>query len=107
LIDEYDKPFTDFIDDHEMAEKVRVLLRDYYSKIKSSDEYIHFIFITGISKFTKMGVFSTLNNLIAEKALRQIVDNHYAKPYPDAFCIGMAIDDSVRQITKVNVLIDR
>jgi len=63
LIDEYDKPFTDFIDKPEMIEKVRNILRGYYSRIKANEEYIDFIFITGIAKFTKLGVFSTLNNL--------------------------------------------
>ena len=64
LVDEYDNPFTDFIDNPEMAEKVRNLLRNYYKQIKAKEKYIKFIFITGISKFTKMGVFSTLNNLV-------------------------------------------
>ena len=63
LIDEYDKPFTDFFDDIEMAEKVREFLRNFYSKLKANEEHIRFIFVTGISKFTKMGVFSTLNNI--------------------------------------------
>jgi hypothetical protein len=36
----------------------------------------------------------------AEKALQQIIDKNYANPYPDAICVGLAIDDSVRQITK-------
>jgi hypothetical protein len=40
----------------------------------------------------------------AEEALRQIVDKHYAKPYPNAVCIGLAIDDTVRQITDVSVI---
>jgi len=61
LIDEYDKPYTDFVNDHDMAEKVRNVLRDYYVRIKAKDEYIRFTFITGISKFAKFGVFSTLN----------------------------------------------
>jgi hypothetical protein len=63
LIDEYDKPYTDFMDNSDMAKKVRNILRDYYTRLKANDEYIKFIFITGISKFTKMGVFSTMNNL--------------------------------------------
>ena len=61
LIDEYDKPYTDFVNDIDMANKVRNILRDYYSKLKAKDEYIRFLFITGISKFAKFGVFSTLN----------------------------------------------
>jgi len=64
LLDEYDKPYTDFINDPDMAVTVRKMLRGYYSQIKENEEYLRFIFITGISKFTKMGVFSTLNNLI-------------------------------------------
>ena len=60
LLDEYDKPYTDFVNDPVMASKVRNLLRGYYSQIKANDEHISFIFITGISKYTKMGVFSTL-----------------------------------------------
>jgi len=63
LIDEYDKPYTDFVNDPDRANDVRSVLRDYYVQIKASDEYIRFAFITGISKFVKLGVFSTLNNL--------------------------------------------
>ena len=61
LLDEYDKPYTDFVNDSDMAEKVRDVLRNYYVQIKANDRYIRFTFITGISKFTKFGVFSTLN----------------------------------------------
>ena len=61
LVDEYDKPYTDFVNDSNMAEKVREELRNYYIQIKSQDEYIRFTFITGISKFARFGVFSTLN----------------------------------------------
>ena len=61
LIDEYDKPYTDFVNDTVMAEKVRDVLRSFYVQIKSDDEYIRFTFITGISKFARFGVFSTLN----------------------------------------------
>jgi len=61
LIDEYDKPYTDFVNDPVMAEKVRDILRSFYVQIKADDEYIRFTFITGISKFARFGVFSTLN----------------------------------------------
>ena len=61
LLDEYDKPYTDFVNDTDMANKVRNVLRDYYVQIKAYDEYIRFTFITGISKFARFGVFSTLN----------------------------------------------
>ena len=61
LLDEYDKPYTDFVNDPDMAEQVRDALRNYYVQIKANDGYIRFTFITGISKFAKFGVFSSLN----------------------------------------------
>jgi hypothetical protein len=61
LLDEYDKPYTDFMLDPAMAEKVRNVLRSYYVQVKANDRYIRFTFITGISKFARLGVFSTLN----------------------------------------------
>ncbi|KLO21596.1 ATPase AAA [Marinitoga sp. 1197] len=63
LVDEYEKPILDNINNKEMAEKYRNVLRNFYVTIKSKDEYIKFVFITGITKFTKTGVFSALNNL--------------------------------------------
>ena len=61
LLDEYDKPYTDFVNDPVMADEIRKLLRNFYVQIKSNDRRIRFTFITGVSKFTKMGVFSTMN----------------------------------------------
>ena len=64
LIDEYDKPYTDFVNDSDRAEEIREVLRSFYVQIKANDEFIRFTFITGISKFAKFGVFSTLNTPI-------------------------------------------
>ena len=63
LIDEYDKPILDNIGNIKKAEKLRSELRSFYSVLKSFD-YFRFIFLTGISKFSKVGVFSVLNNLL-------------------------------------------
>ncbi len=63
LIDEYDNPITDNMDDLEKAEKVRKYLRSFYLNLKTYSKYLRFVMITGISKFTKAGVFSGLNNL--------------------------------------------
>ena len=63
LIDEYDKPITDNIDNLEKANKMRETLRSFYTILKNSSDYLRFIFITGISKFSKIGIFSGLNNL--------------------------------------------
>ncbi len=63
LIDEYDKPILDNIDYKEEATKRRDELKSFYSVIKGADEYIKFVFITGVSKFSKVSLFSGLNNI--------------------------------------------
>jgi len=63
LIDEYDKPIIDHIEKPELAKEMREILKGFYSIIKSSDEYLRFVFLTGVSKFSKAGAFSGLNNL--------------------------------------------
>lgn len=63
LIDEYDRPLLESLENLEEAKRIRNVLRDFYTILKSMDRYIRFIFITGISKFSKVGVFSTMNNL--------------------------------------------
>lgn len=63
LIDEYDKPIIDYIDDIPQAEKNREILKNFYSVLKGSDKYIKFLFITGVSKFSKVSIFSDLNHL--------------------------------------------
>ena len=63
LIDEYDKPILDNIDNKEQALIARNILKSFYSVIKDNDQYLKFVFITGVSKFSKMNLFSGLNNL--------------------------------------------
>ena len=63
LIDEYDKPILDFITDKELARHNRDKLKSFYGIIKDLDEYIRFVLITGVSKFSKLNLFSGLNNL--------------------------------------------
>jgi len=63
LIDEYDKPILDHITDKNTARTNRDKLKGFYSIIKDMDEYIRFVLITGVSKFSKMNLFSGLNNL--------------------------------------------
>ena len=63
LVDEYDKPILDALGKPEVACANRDYLRGLYGTIKSSDAHVQFTFLTGISKFTKVSVFSQLNNL--------------------------------------------
>ena len=63
LVDEYDKLIVDNLDQIEVAKQGREVLKDLYTTIKDSDEYIKFAFLTGVSKFSKVSVFSGLNNL--------------------------------------------
>ena len=63
LIDEYDKPIIDNIGQLELAWAMRDQLRDFYSVIKAADEHLRFVMLTGVTKFTKVSIFSGLNNL--------------------------------------------
>ncbi len=65
LIDEYDKPIIDYLEFHKIPEaKVNQdVLGLFYGALKNADAYIRLLFITGISKFTKVSLFSKLNNL--------------------------------------------
>jgi hypothetical protein len=63
LVDEYDKLIVDNLDQIEVAKKGREVLKDLYSIIKDSDEFIKFALLTGVSKFSKVSIFSGLNNL--------------------------------------------
>jgi len=63
LVDEYDKPILDNIDKINFAREVREFLRGFYGIIKDSDEYIKFAMLTGVSRFSKVSIFSGINNL--------------------------------------------
>ena len=63
IVDEYDDPILEHINNEKTAEEMKEVLRDFYKIFKSSDEYIKFIFLTGITRFSKISVFSGLNQL--------------------------------------------
>jgi hypothetical protein len=63
LIDEYDYPITDHLTNIPQAEANREVLRSFYGILKSMDAQIRFIFLTGVTKFTRTSIFSSLNNL--------------------------------------------
>jgi len=63
LVDEYDKPILDNLTEPDIARAMREGLRNLYSVIKGQDAHIAFAFLTGVSKFSKVSIFSGLNNL--------------------------------------------
>lgn len=63
LIDEYDKPIIDNIQNRPEAIRIRERLKSFYGIIKAMEQHVRFVFITGISKFSRVGIFSDLNNL--------------------------------------------
>jgi hypothetical protein len=63
LVDEYDKPTLDNLTDPETARQMHDGLRNLYSVIKDADAHIRFVFLTGVSKFSQVNLFSGLNNL--------------------------------------------
>ena len=63
LVDEYDKPLIDYLENIEQCNQNREILKSFYAAIKGCEEYIKFVFITGVSKFSQTSIFSDLNNL--------------------------------------------
>jgi hypothetical protein len=63
LIDEYDAPILEVIHDNEKREEIRRLLREFFSSLKTCYQHLRFVFLTGISMFSQLSIFSELNNL--------------------------------------------
>ena len=63
LIDEYDAPMHDSVCDEDLQKTIRNIMRDFFSPLKQQEGNIRFVFITGISKFSQLSIFSELNNL--------------------------------------------
>ena len=63
LVDEYDKPILDNLEKPSLATQLYDMLKDFYGAFKPLDPWLRFVFLTGVSKFAKAGIFSGLNNL--------------------------------------------
>ncbi|MDR2542786.1 MAG: AAA family ATPase, partial [Treponema sp.] len=63
IIDEYDKPLLNTIDNPELHVEMRSELKNFYGVLKSSDSHLKFVFLTGVSKFSHVSIFSDLNHL--------------------------------------------
>ncbi len=63
LVDEYDAPLLDVVHEEENLPALRGVMRNFYSPLKACDPYLRFVFLTGITKFSQLSVFSELNNI--------------------------------------------
>ena len=63
LIDEYDAPLLDVVHEDENLPILRKVMRNFYSPLKACDAYLRFVFLTGITKFSQLSIFSELNNI--------------------------------------------
>ena len=63
LIDEYDAPLLDVVHEDESLEELRYVMRNFYSPLKDCEPYLRFVFLTGITKFSQLSIFSELNNI--------------------------------------------
>lgn len=63
LVDEYDAPLLDVIHDKERLSAMRNIMRDFYSPLKACEPFLRFVFLTGITKFSQLSIFSELNNI--------------------------------------------
>ena len=63
LVDEYDAPILNVLHEGERLEEVRNAMRNFYSPIKACDSHLRFVFLTGITKFSQLSIFSELNNI--------------------------------------------
>ena len=74
LVDEYDKPLLSAIGDEDLQNEYRKILKSFYSVMKSQDKYIKLGFLTGVTKFEKVSIFSDLNNLTDISMLPEYVE---------------------------------
>ena len=64
IIDEYDAPLLDVLHSQETLDAMRKVMQEFYVPLKANEQYIKFCFITGITKFSQLSIFSTINNLL-------------------------------------------
>lgn len=111
LIDEYDKPLLDTISNPELQNHIKEVFKGFFSRLKKADESIQFIFITGVTKFHKVSIFSDLNQLkdiSMDKeyaALCGITDSEITNFFDQelqmlADCHGLSIDECLDAIKK-------
>ncbi len=111
LVDEYDKPLLQALGNEELQEEFRSTLKAFYSVLKTQDQYIRFAFLTGVTKFSKLSVFSDLNNLndismdkqytdicgITEKEMHAYFEESIREL---SVAVGMSYEDTLAKLEK-------
>ena len=111
LIDEYDAPLLDVLHENENLPRLRQIMRNFYSPLKALDPYLRFVFLTGITKFSQLSIFSELNNIrnismsdryadICGITLDELVTQ--MRPEVERFAVAneLSFDDAVTQLRK-------
>ncbi len=88
IIDEYDAPLLEVVHEEQNLNALRQVMRNFYSPLKACYKYIHFVFLTGVTKFSQLSIFSELNNL----------DNISMDPEYAAIC-GITEDELLTQLS--------
>lgn len=112
LVDEYDKPLLQAMHNDELLEAYRNILKAFYGVLKSADRYLRFIFLTGVTKFSKVSVFSDLNQLndismdydfgtICGITHQELVSNFEPEIQTIAKVNGMSEEEVVAQMTQL------
>ena len=110
LVDEYDKPILDHLNNFKEADKIRTILNSFFSAAKSLESYWRCVFITGVSKFAKTSVFSGFNNLndlsedrVASSLLgytQNELEHYFARYMASLACKQSKSDDEIRELLK-------
>ena len=109
LIDEYDAPMLDSNAKPELQEHIRSIMRDFFSPLKANEGLLRFVFLTGITKFSQLSIFSELNNIknyslddryatICGFTEQELLDNFHEGITDLAAANGMAFDEAVEKL---------
>ena len=89
LIDEYDAPLLDVVHDDNNLEELRYVMRNFYSPLKDCEPMLRFVFMTGITKFSQLSIFSELNNI-----------KNISMDEPYAGICGITMEEMLSQMTE-------
>lgn len=109
LIDEYDAPMLDSISDLERQSQIRDIMRDFFSPLKANEGIERFVFLTGITKFSQLSIFSELNNIknismsdefsaICGITKQEVLDNFQEGITDLAYANDLSFDDTVEKL---------